>query len=52
MGLGLSRSSFCGIALAGIVAFILIESRMRDEALMPMRLFHSRVFAIGLAVNC
>ena len=39
------------LGIAGVVAFILIEKRMKDEALIPMRLFNSRVFSIGLAVN-
>ena len=29
----------------------MIEIRMKDEALIPMRLFRSRVFSIGLSVN-
>src|SRR5664279_5193908 len=39
------------LGIAGVVAFILIEKRMKDEALIPMRLFNSRLFSIGLAVN-
>ena len=39
------------LGIAGVVAFILIEKRMKDEALIPMRLFNSRVFSIGLSVN-
>ena len=39
------------LGIVGVVAFILIEIRMKDEALIPMRLFHSRVFSIGLGVN-
>jgi len=39
------------LGIAGIVAFILIEIRMKDEALIPMRLFRSRVFSTGLGAN-
>ena len=36
------------LGIVGVIAFIMIEIRMKDEALIPMRLFHSRVFSIGL----
>ena len=39
------------LGIIGVIAFIMIEIRMKDEALIPMRLFHSRVFSIGLSVN-
>ncbi len=39
------------LGIVGVIAFILIEKRMKDEALIPMRLFNSRVFSIGLSVN-
>ncbi len=39
------------LGIIGVIAFIMIEFRMKDEALIPMRLFHSRVFSIGLSVN-
>ncbi len=39
------------LGIIGVVAFIMIEIRMKDEALIPMRLFKSRVFSIGLSVN-
>ncbi len=39
------------LGIIGIVGFIYIEMRMKDEALIPMRLFKSRVFSIGLTVN-
>ena len=39
------------LGIVGVIAFILIEFRMKDEALIPMRLFNSRVFSIGLSVN-
>lgn len=40
-----------GLGLFGIVAFIWIEFRMKDAALIPMRLFSSRVFSLGLGIN-
>ena len=39
------------LGIIGVIAFIMIEIRMKDEALIPMRLFTSRVFSIGLSVN-
>jgi len=39
------------LGIVGVIAFIMIEFRMKDEALIPMRLFTSRVFSIGLSVN-
>ncbi|MGS0686553.1 MDR family MFS transporter [Nakamurella sp. GG22] len=43
--------SLIALGIIGVVSFILIERRMKDEALIPMRLFNSRVFSIGLSVN-
>jgi EmrB/QacA subfamily drug resistance transporter len=39
------------LAVVGIVAFILIEVRMKDEALIPMRLFRNSTFSLSLGVN-
>ena len=39
------------LGIAGVIAFILIEVRMKDEALIPMRLFRSRVFSTGMVAN-
>jgi EmrB/QacA subfamily drug resistance transporter len=40
------------LGVVGIIAFILIEIRMKDEALIPMRLFsNSRVFSTGMVAN-
>ena len=39
------------LGIIGVIAFIMIEFRMKDEALIPMRLFSSKVFSIGLTVN-
>ena len=35
------------LGAAGIAAFILIERRMGDEALLPLRLFRGSVFSVG-----
>ncbi|TWP51390.1 MFS transporter [Lentzea tibetensis] len=35
----------------GIIAFILAERRMGDEALLPLRLFRNHTFALGNAIN-
>jgi EmrB/QacA subfamily drug resistance transporter len=37
------------LGAAGIAAFIWIESKMGDEALLPLRLFRNSVFALGSA---
>jgi len=39
------------IGVGGIIGFILIEIRMKEEALIPMRLFRNRQFSQGLIVN-
>jgi MFS family permease len=37
------------IGVCGLVAFVWVESRMGDEALLPLRLFRNGVFAVGSA---
>ena len=52
-GLGLGLGPVAGLfilGVIGVIAFILVESRMKDEALIPMRLFRSRVFSRQRAV--
>ncbi|GAA1996115.1 MFS transporter [Nakamurella flavida] len=39
------------LGVLGIAAFVAIEFRMKDEALIPMRLFRSRVFSTGLGAG-
>ncbi|WP_040518473.1 MDR family MFS transporter [Gordonia neofelifaecis] len=39
------------IGAAGIAAFILIENKMGDEAIIPLRVFKNRVFAQGIIVS-
>lgn len=49
-GWGAGRSLFCYIVGAiGIVGFLLAERRAGEEALLPLRLFRNRVFAVGSA---
>ena len=51
---GWASAQVLGLIALGVVGcalFIWIEFRMKDEALIPMRLFASRVFSIGLGVN-
>jgi EmrB/QacA subfamily drug resistance transporter len=38
-----------GIGLAGIAAFLFVESRMGDAALLPLRLFRNSTFSVGVA---
>ncbi|HKN96877.1 MAG TPA: MFS transporter [Pseudonocardiaceae bacterium] len=45
-GWGSLRSLVCyGIGVVGVLAFLLIERAMGDSALIPLRLFRSRVFS-------
>jgi MFS family permease len=39
------------VGVAGIVAFVLAERRYGDDALLPLRLFRGRTFAIGSLLN-
>ncbi|MGW1076461.1 MFS transporter [Streptomyces sp. NPDC002537] len=49
-GSPLSLSMFA-VGLAGLVLFVVTERRMGDAAVIPMRLFRERVFAVINAVN-
>ncbi|MTE12646.1 MFS transporter [Nocardia aurantiaca] len=43
------RALLCyGIAAAGLVLFLIVESLMRDAALIPLRLFRNRTFSIAI----
>jgi EmrB/QacA subfamily drug resistance transporter len=49
-GWGSTRSTICfGIGALGLVAFILAERWYGDEALLSLRLFRGRTFAVGTA---
>lgn len=39
------------LGIVGIAAFILVEVKMKDDALIPMRLFRSSTFSLGLGAN-
>jgi EmrB/QacA subfamily drug resistance transporter len=39
------------IGAGGVVAFILIESRMGDEALIPLRIFRDRVVSVTISAS-
>ena len=49
----LSVASIASIAVGilGVVSFVVIEKRMSDDALIPIRLFGNRQFSQGLIVN-
>ncbi|MFT4087499.1 MAG: MDR family MFS transporter, partial [Gordonia sp. (in: high G+C Gram-positive bacteria)] len=47
-----TRSLVCyAIGLVGVIAFIFIENKMGDEAIIPLRVFKNRVFAQGILVS-
>lgn len=39
------------LGVVGLIAFVLIENKMKDEALIPMRLFRNGVFTQGLSLS-
>ncbi len=39
------------VGVAGLTAFVWMESRIGDEALMPLRMFKNKVFSVGSAQN-
>lgn len=47
-----TASMICyAIGLVGLVAFIVIEKAMGDEAIIPLRVFSNRVFSQGVAIS-
>lgn len=47
-----ARASTCfAIGVVGVVLFVLVEIKMRDDALIPMRFFRNRLFALCIAVS-
>jgi EmrB/QacA subfamily drug resistance transporter len=40
-----------GIGAAGLVAFILVERAMKDDAILPLKLFGSRVFSMSAILS-
>ncbi|WP_089908269.1 MDR family MFS transporter [Lentzea albida] len=49
-GSGLSIAMYV-IGVLGLVAFVWVENRMGDEALLPMRMFRNHTFALGNTIN-
>ncbi|MGV9409698.1 MFS transporter [Nocardia sp. NPDC003693] len=48
-GWGSDRALLCyGIAVVGLLLFVIVELLMRDAALIPMRLFSSATFSIAI----
>ncbi|KAA2262299.1 MFS transporter [Solihabitans fulvus] len=39
------------IGVLGLIAFVFVEFRMKDEALLPMRLFRNSVFSVSNAIS-
>ncbi|MDJ0392211.1 MDR family MFS transporter [Rhodococcus sp. G-MC3] len=51
-GWGSTRALACfGIGIVGVIAFVLAEIKMGDDALIPMRFFRNRLFALCIAVS-
>ena len=51
-GWGSGRSLLCyAVGVVGLVVFVLAEIRMKDDALIPMRMFRSRTFALGTVIS-
>src|SRR3954469_537491 len=49
-GWGSASAYICyALGLFGLASFVFVESRMGDEALLPLRLFRRNVFALGSA---
>ncbi|WP_336788731.1 MDR family MFS transporter [Gordonia malaquae] len=47
-----TNSMICyAIGLIGIALFVLVESRMGDEAIIPLRVFKNRVFTQGVFIS-
>ena len=50
-GWGSGRSLACYlIGAAGVAAFVLIEKRLREAALLPLRMFRNSTFALGVVI--
>lgn len=46
------RALLCfGIGIVGVIAFVLAEIKMRDDALIPMRFFRNPLFSLCIAVS-
>ncbi|WP_405647877.1 MDR family MFS transporter [Streptomyces uncialis] len=43
--------TLCVVGLAGLLVFVLVERRMGDAALLPLRLFRIKAFRLGAALH-
>ncbi len=51
-GWGNSKSLACYvIGAVGVLAFVLVELAMKDDALIPMRFFRNSTFALGVVIS-
>jgi EmrB/QacA subfamily drug resistance transporter len=51
-GWGSSNALLCyGVGAVGLIAFIIAEVRMKDEALIPLRLFRNSTFSFSIVVG-
>ncbi|WP_330251016.1 MFS transporter [Nocardia sp. NBC_00565] len=51
-GWGSGRSLLCYvIGVLGVIGFVLVEKAMRDKALIPLRMFANKTFALGVVIS-
>ncbi|HEU0100882.1 MAG TPA: MDR family MFS transporter [Mycobacteriales bacterium] len=51
-GWGSGRALLCYVVgVAGVIAFVLAEIRMKDDALIPMRFFRTTAFSLGVVIS-
>ncbi|MFD0361846.1 MDR family MFS transporter [Nocardia sp. GCM10030253] len=51
-GWGSARSVLCYvIGVLGIIGFVLVEKGLKDKALIPLRMFSNRTFALGVIIS-
>ncbi|MFQ6394611.1 MDR family MFS transporter [Nocardia sp. KC 131] len=51
-GWGSGRSVLCYvIGVLGILGFVLVEKALKDKALIPLRMFSNRTFALGVVIS-
>ncbi|WP_234390682.1 MDR family MFS transporter [Nocardia suismassiliense] len=51
-GWGSGRAIACYvIGVAGIIGFVFVEKALRDAALIPLRIFKNRTFALGVVIS-